>query len=736
MRRHESASVPLLLLVGSLLALGTTAGCRPQTSSTPSSSQSGETEAETATETTAVPSPRALTAPATFFGHPEFAVAVSAWGWLPDSEKLVAAYADGTVRVWDPDTETATPRLSVHSPQRIVDLCISAHGVVTRDTEGRVRRTSFDGTAITGKLEGPWCGPEADEECRLRDLQCSPESDLLALRSDDRLTIVESIDEPESPRVLESIVDVTVSPDGEKLVMQRGQSSEAKFSVLRDPFAASSAEIPLPCDVRGNFGPSAVFSPTSDTVALYFGDASLPYEICAWSLSGPSPTDVSLKVVKRKRSPVESDDDVSAINMSGRFDSPTRFTADVAFGWIGEGFYDVYDDFITWDTRSGAIVRRSLEPKKAKPTTRVATEGPVIHVDRPGSSRKSLPPWTEEDRNLTAAITTIDVASDGSRLHLLRRGSILMTHDTSTGAALEAHTVSWPSVGPVMSIAVSDDSQRLLVGYDATFPEENEECGELDDGGPGGLLRVDLDDGTRTELAEHDRRRFVPLSFLPGTHTALVCNEDYSSPDYFFECGEPSGPGPDGTLERLDLDTGEAVRLPVKVDACPSRNAIGLAAERVAVLRAPADRKPGLWGDAAYDEEPFFDVEVASWSTGASVFRTEKSRPVLHYALSDDGSRLALAIPDAVELIGLDGVGIERRFALPSSATPTSMALSPDGAMLVVGFEDGTVRYWSEGNNGLAAPPQVNRDEIFELRFDSTGSLFTVSDDDTAFRWP
>jgi WD40 repeat protein len=126
------------------------------------------------------------------------------------------------------------------------------------------------------------------------------------------------------------------------------------------------------------------------------------------------------------------------------------------------------------------------------------------------------------------------------------------------------------------------------------------------------------------------------------------------------------------------------------------------------------------------------------WESGAAGLRDHAgwSRAALRYAITRDGSRLAMGGEDKTVFIW--GVGMGRRvFSLRGHAGDiTAMAFDPAGVVLASAATDRTIRVWEAATGKPLATLMGHTAAVRELRYSDDGSrLVSISDDGSIRVW-
>ena len=655
--------------------------------------------------------PRVASQPDASFGHEGFGGAVSAWAELGD-DRIAAGYTDGTLRVWAVGAGTSTAPLTILEGP-VLELCTNASGLLASSDDGHVVWASAAGTDSLATLDPRWCGDA--KGCRVRSLQCAANSEHFGLISNDTLHIGTEPAEVEYRYAHGKVLDAALASDGSLAIVARakGDDGQVELRTWTAPFAATDEGTAIDCAISQGEVSAVQFahSPDGRYVAAAGYETDLPAGVCLIDLGGPQP--------KARRLELEYPDEVQAFVDQLEFRSATKLEAEVAYGYWGlDERYDEAVVALTWDASKGS--RASTKTLDQGATPRITATGPQLKISE-GGKTKALPEWSEDDELRRAPIAAMAVSADDAKVWVHRERSVLAwTGDPPQRGA--THAVPFVADGPAVAMIVSEDATISLHGHHNIFSDDHEECG-LRDLAPGGLVRVDLETGKSTELVRDDLTTWVPLAFLPGTHTALVCREIY--PEDKGNCDFPE-PRPRARIERHDLDAGTVEALPFELRMCPSQAGLALPAQRVASVVEP----PGQDLEAWSPWEPLL-VEVVDMNTGARLFQTTSERDVDGVALSADGTRLAIGGPESVELIEVDSGEVLQRFEVDDV---TAVALSAAGRDLAVGTRDGSLRSWHVGEPELSEPTRAHTDRIEALWFGR--SLYSVSEDRRALRWP
>ena len=128
---------------------------------------------------------------------------------------------------------------------------------------------------------------------------------------------------------------------------------------------------------------------------------------------------------------------------------------------------------------------------------------------------------------------------------------------------------------------------------------------------------------------------------------------------------------------------------------------------------------------------------TAEWRDGAWVPTRLPQLAPGYLAVANDGSVAATVATETLEsagfVVGADGnLEIE---LLPAGLRGTSVALSPDGALVAIGDLGGSVRIWDRATGQLLAELQAHREQVSDLAFRSDRELVSVSWDGMIKRW-
>lgn len=145
---------------------------------------------------------------------------------------------------------------------------------------------------------------------------------------------------------------------------------------------------------------------------------------------------------------------------------------------------------------------------------------------------------------------------------------------------------------------------------------------------------------------------------------------------------------------------------------------------------APRARR-GIWSR----EEGEVHVWDATAAERGRMLRPANVRTWRCAALSDDGERMAVCAADgSIDVSSFVPGGSSVRFA--SRGTPTALAFSPSGAMLVIGHEDGSARILRLVGQDTGRVVKGQREAISRLEFSADESrLLSVSEDGSVMAW-